>query len=179
VTPSFCSHNDTTGWGGGGSFTFGLLPHWVDLQGSAMIGRGIGRYGSSQLQSATYAANGSLVALPELMFLGGAIVHATPNLDLYAYGGEERLLSADWTAADGATGFGSPTANNSGCDLLGGTCQGNVRDSWEIAGGFWDKVYQGNWFSPCWSTVRLQPRRRLQWHRHQRRPPGIVQRPLG
>ncbi len=39
--------------------------------------------------------------------------------------------------------FGSPTADNSGCGIIGGTCTGNVRDAWEITGGFWDKVYQG------------------------------------
>lgn len=140
------NHNDTAGWGGGGSVTLGLLPHWIDLQGSAMIGRGIGRYGSGSLQSAVYAPNGSLTALPELMFLGGAVVHATPSLDLYAYGGEERLLSAD---SSSVSSFGSPTANNSQCYFLQAAaaspagCAGNVRDTWELTGGFWDKVYQG------------------------------------
>ncbi|MEJ0052142.1 MAG: hypothetical protein WDN02_13190 [Methylovirgula sp.] len=141
------AHNDTTGWGAGGGFTFGLLPHWVDVQGSAMIGRGIGRYGSSQLQAATFNPNGSLDALPELMFLGGAVVHATPALDIYAYGGEERILSSDFTPGVTGISFGSPTADNSGCGIIGGTCTGNVRDAWEITGGFWDKVYQGSFGS--------------------------------
>jgi hypothetical protein len=141
------NHNDTTGWGGGGGFTFGLLPHWVDVQGSAMIGRGIGRYGSSQLTSATFNPNGSLEALPELMFLGGAVVHATPQLDLYAYGGEERILSTDFTPGFAGISYGSPTADNSGCNILGGTCGGSVRDTWEITAGFWDKVYQGDFGS--------------------------------
>ncbi|MDR3408243.1 MAG: hypothetical protein P4L68_07080, partial [Methylovirgula sp.] len=144
------NHNDTTGWGGGGGVTIPLLPKWIDVQGSAMIGRGIGRYGSGQLTSATFAPNGSLVALPELMFLGGAIVHATPQLDLYAYGGEERILSTDFsTAAFGTagSGFGSPFATTSGCYILNGTCQSSVKDTWELTGGFWDKVYQGSFGS--------------------------------
>jgi hypothetical protein len=140
---TYGNHNDTTGWGAGGSVIVPLLPHWVDLQGSAMIGRGIGRYGSGQLQSATYGTNGALVALPELMFLGGAVVHATPELDLYAYGGEERLLSSDWNSSLGSSGFGSPLANTSGCYTLNGTCSGSVKDTWELTAGFWDKVYSG------------------------------------
>ncbi len=60
-----------------------------------MIGRGIGRYGSGQLADATFNPNGSLDPLPEIMFLGGATIHATPQLDIYAYGGEERILNAD------------------------------------------------------------------------------------
>jgi hypothetical protein len=141
------NHNDTTGWGAGGSILVPAVPHWVDLQGSATIGRGIGRYGSGQLTSATFASNGSLVALPELMFLGGAIVHATPQLDLYAYGGEERILSTDWSSGAFGTGsgsgFGSPYANITGCYTLNGTCAGSVKDTWELTGGFWDKIYQG------------------------------------
>lgn len=134
---------DTTGWGAGGGIIIPVLPKFVDVQGSGIIGRGIGRYGSSQLTGATFNPNGSLDPLPEAMFLGGVIVHATPQLDLYAYGGEERILSTDWDPAS-ATGYVSPAANNSGCFIVGGTCAGKVRDAWEVTGGFWDKVYQGD-----------------------------------
>jgi hypothetical protein len=152
VTGFTGNHNDVAGWGGGGGFTFGLLPRWVDVQGSAMIGRGIGRYGSGQLTNATFSPNGALLPLPEVMFLGGAVVHATPSLDLYAYGGEERILSTDWSAstfgAGSTSGFGSPFADNSGCNILtSSACSTNVRDTWEITAGFWDKVYQGDFGS--------------------------------
>ncbi len=135
---------DTTGWGAGGGITIPVLPKLVDIQGSGIIGRGIGRYGASQLAGATFNPNGSLDPLPELMFLGGVTVHATPQLDIYAYGGEERLLSADWTGISGA-GYVSPTADNLGCYTLNATatCAGAVQDAWEVTGGFWDKVYQG------------------------------------
>jgi hypothetical protein len=145
TTPGAISTNnsryDTTGWGAGGGIIVPVIPKFIDVQGSGMIGRGIGRYGSSQLADATFSPNGALDPLPEIMFLGGATVHATPQLDLYAYGGEERLLSTDW---NGVTGYVSPTANNSGCYFVNGTCAGKVQDAWEITGGFWDKVYQGN-----------------------------------
>ncbi len=134
---------DTTGWGAGGGFVLPVLPKLVDLQGSGMIGRGIGRYGSSQLTETAFNPNGSLNPLPEAMFLGGLIVHATPQLDLYAYGGEEEILSTDWNPATG-TGYVSPTVDNSGCYIVNGTCKGKVRDAWEVTAGLWDKVYQGD-----------------------------------
>jgi hypothetical protein len=76
------------------------------------------------------------------MFLGGVTVHATPQIDLYAYGGEERILSADYVGPAGF-GYSAPTANNSGCYVIGGTCGGATKDVWELTGGLWDKVYEG------------------------------------
>ncbi len=150
VTGATVSYNnsryDTTGWGAGGGFTLAVIPKLLDIQGSGMIGRGIGRYGSSQLANATFNPNGSLDPLPEAMVLGGAVLHATPQLDIYAYGGGEKILSTDWNSATG-TGYVSPTADNSGCYILNGTCKGKVHDAWEITGGFWDKVYQGSFGS--------------------------------
>lgn len=138
--PSFSnSRYDTSGWGAGGGVTVAAIPHLLDLQGSGMIGRGIGRYGSAQLPDANFNANGSLNPLPEAMFLAGAIVHATPQLDLYAYGGEETILSQ----TSGFGGYSPLTADNSGCYIINGTCKGKVHDAWEITGGFWDRVYQG------------------------------------
>lgn len=141
--------HDTSGWGAGGSVIVPIMPKFIDVQGTTMIGRGIGRYASGGLNNATFNANGSLYALPEVTFMGGAILHATPQLDLYAYGGEERILSRGVsTAANGTLfGYSLPTANNSGCDFIGGTCAANTKDVWEITGGLWDKVYQGDFGS--------------------------------
>jgi hypothetical protein len=140
---------DTTGWGGGGSVVVPVMPKLLDLQGSAMIGRGIGRYGSGQLADSTLSPNGSLDALPEIMFLGGATLHATPQLDLYAYGGQERILSTDFVNLGGgnSVGYSSPTADNSGCFIIGGACKGATKDVWEVTAGLWDKVYQGDFGS--------------------------------
>jgi hypothetical protein len=141
---TFVKH-DTSGWGAGGSIAVAAIPHWVDLQGTAMIGRGIGRYGSSGLNNATFNPDGSLYALPELSFMGGAVVHATPTLDLYTYGGQERILSSGVSSSSTGVLFGySPLSlNNSGCYTIGGTCTGNTKDVWEVTAGLWDKVYQG------------------------------------
>lgn len=133
---------DTTGWGAGGGIIVPVLPRFLDVQGTGMIGRGIGRYGSSQLAAATFNPSGSLDPLPEMMFLGGAVLHATPQIDIYAYGGEEKILSTNFVAASG-TGYVSPLANNSGCYFVGGACAGRVQDAWEITAGFWDKIYEG------------------------------------
>jgi hypothetical protein len=140
------SRYDTTGWGAGGGIIIPVIPKLIDVQGSGMIGRGIGRYGSSQLAGATFNPNGSLDALPEAMYLGGVTVHATPQLDIYAYGGQEKLLSTDYSAATGL-GYVSPTVNNSGCYMLNGTCAGKIQDAWELTAGFWDKIYEGSFGS--------------------------------
>ncbi len=133
---------DTTGWGAGGGIIIPVIPKFIDVQGSGIIGRGIGRYGTSGLAAATFNPNGSLDPLPEVQYLGGVIVHATPQLDIYAYGGEEKILSADWTSTTGA-GYSNPLANNSGCYIVNGTCAGKVQDAWEATVGFWDKIYEG------------------------------------
>jgi hypothetical protein len=143
---------NTSGWGAGGGALVPLFPKFIDLQGSAMVGRGISRYGSAQLTDATLNPNGSLDALPELMFMGGATVHATPFIDLYVYGGEEKILSNDFTpglaaGTIGAGALGNPAANNSGCFIVNGTCAGKVQSALEITGGFWDKIYSGSFGS--------------------------------
>ncbi len=60
------------GWGAGGGVIIPVMPKFADLTGTALIGRGIERYGSGQLASATFSPNGSLNPLPEAMFLAGA-----------------------------------------------------------------------------------------------------------
>ncbi|MGP0060735.1 MAG: hypothetical protein ACLPID_15755 [Beijerinckiaceae bacterium] len=138
-------NRNTTGWGLGGGLTAQIMPHFLDLQGSVLYGRGIGRYGSGQLSDVALAPDGSLNGLPELMFLGGATVHATPWLDLYAYGGQERITNQTFL---GGVGYANPAVDNSGCatettGLITAACKGATKDVWEVTGGFWDKIYSG------------------------------------
>lgn len=137
------TNKDTAGWGVGGGVILPLMPKLVDLTGSALYGRGIGRYGSGGLSDATFNADGSLNPLPEVMFLTGATIHATPQLDLYANGGAEKILSPQYFP--GYAGYGNPAfINNTGCSGIGiGACTGLSKDVWEVTGGFWDKVYDG------------------------------------
>jgi hypothetical protein len=140
------SNRDTTAWGAGAAVFVPVLPKFLDIQGSVLGGRGIGRYGSGQLNDATFNPDGSLRAIPEIMFLGGATLHATPWLDFYAYGGMEKQF-ATFTATGATTqvGIGDPSAiNNSGCFTVGGTCTASTKDVWEITAGFWDKIYSGS-----------------------------------
>lgn len=135
---------DTAGWGAGGGVTFQALPKLIDLQGSAMIGRGIGRYGASNLTNAELGYNGAFVGLPEIMYLGGATVHATPQLDLFVYGGAERILNSDYNAGNASNYGANPlTGTNAGCTIVGGTCNGATESTWEVTGGLWDKIYEG------------------------------------
>jgi hypothetical protein len=140
------SNRDTAAWGVGGAFVVPVLPKFVDVSGSVLAGRGIGRYGSSQLSDATFNPDGSLRAIPEIEAYAGAVLHATPWLDFYGYGGIEKQYST-FTATGAATqvGLGDPAAiNNTGCFTVGGTCTAQTKDVWEITAGFWDTVYDGS-----------------------------------
>lgn len=145
---TFSNHLDNTdingsthGYGFGGGASLQVIPKVLDVQISGMDGKGIGRYGTSSLPEITFSANGKAHAVKEFMLLAGATLHATPKLDLYAYAGEEQEQAKD---LGGGYGIGLLTANNSGCDIEGGTCAGNTRRIRQITGGFWDKIYSGS-----------------------------------
>lgn len=129
----------TVGYGGG--VTFQVAPKILDVQFSGMGGKGIGRYGTSGLPDVTFDADGSIHPINETILLAGAILHPTPMLDIYAYGGEE-LQSA--LALSGTYGIGNLAANDSGCYVEGGTCGGNTRRIRQLTTGLWQKVYNGS-----------------------------------
>lgn len=131
----------THGYGYGGGISFQVIPTLLDVQLSGIDGKGIGRYGTSGLPDVSFSADGKEHALKEYMLLAGATLHATKRLDLYAYAGEEQEKHMD---LGGGYGVGLLTANNSGCDIEGGTCAGNTRRIRQITGGFWDKIYSGS-----------------------------------
>lgn len=134
-------NGDVHGYGYGGGIAFQVIPKLLDVQVSGIGGKGIGRYGTSGLPDVTFSADGKEHAVKEYMLLAGATLHATKQLDLYAYAGEEQekrmILGAGY-------GLGLLTANNSGCDIEGGACAGNTRRIRQITGGFWDKIYSGS-----------------------------------
>jgi len=140
------SNQNTTAYGIGGGVIVPLLPKRLDFQASTLVGRGVGRYGTSTLPDSTFAPNGSLKAIPEAIFLSGLTLHATPAIDIYAFGGFERQSATYFSnGAGGFYGVGTPTADDSGCAFEGepGACAGNTRQVWQITAGFWDKVYKG------------------------------------
>jgi|GEM_PF-683024 len=136
---------DAGGFGWGATWT--LAPIRLDLMTSGLVGRGIGRYGSSQLPDSAVGPDGRLKPIPEVMLLVGATEHVTPALDLYVYAGEERERPV-YSLVNGSTyGFGAPTANLAGCSVEGATCSPNIRRVSQITGGLWDKFYQGKFGS--------------------------------
>ena len=146
--------------GGGGV----ILPIWGDklqLQGNVLYGQGVGRYDAAQLNDATFAPNGSVDPLTGFSIMGGITSHnAIKDLDLYAYAGENHVFNH---FGDG-TGFGNPsTFSNLGCDILGSAAcvgtsvngsgnlsQGQIQDVWQVTGGFWHSIYDGNKGKVVW-----------------------------
>ena len=141
------TNHNTTGYGAGAGLIVPVLPRTLDFQASGLIGRGIGRYTSSQLPDATVNGNGSLKPLGAAAALVGAVYHVTPSIDLYAFSGFEQV-NRDYSTngSDGLVGYGAPGGvNNYGCGVEGGTCQGQTHRIFQLTGGFWDKVYRGSY----------------------------------
>ena len=135
--------------GFGGSLILPVVPKIVDFQASMIAGRGVGRYGSSQLPDATVNPN-SLGVEPLRGFsaLAGLIVRPAPAWTFYGYVGEEQVSKKDWTeTAAGKTygyGYGSSLFDNSGCETEGvGTCASNTSRIVSGTFGGWWKFYQG------------------------------------
>lgn len=143
---SATNHN-TPGYGVGAGVIVPVLPRSVDLQASGMIGRGIGRYNSSQLPDATITGNGALKPLGGAAALVGGVYHVTPSIDLYAFGGLEQVnREYSQNGLGGFVGYGAPGGvNNYGCNVEGGTCQGQTHRIFQITGGMWDKLYRGSY----------------------------------
>lgn len=140
------STNASTWTGGyGGGATFDLVPRLLDVQASGMAGNGIGRYGSAQLPDAALQPNGTLVGLPETMYMAGATLHPMPQLDVYLFGGEEQQTSKTYQIGTTIYGNGNgAVANLSGCAIEGGSCSPETKAISQITGGFWDRLYQGS-----------------------------------
>ena len=154
---------NVSGGGYGGSITFTAVPKILDLQASAMSGKGIGRYGSAQLSDATLNIDGKVAPITETMYLLGATLHATPALDFYVFAGDEREGSRISTLGPTNYGFGN-LANTvftaAGCTTVGGTCSATVRDVGQVTAGIWDKAYTGSFgqvrFGLQYSHTRLE-----------------------
>ena len=147
-TTGVLAKHDTTGYGVGGGVVVPIIPRMLDFQGSAMVGRGIGRYGAGLLADSTFNPDGSLRPIGEVMGAAGLTLHATPALDIYAFAGIEKENRAFGTSSTGTIiGYGIPLADNSGCGIINApaaTCSGQTQALWQLTGGFWDKVYSGN-----------------------------------
>ncbi len=142
------SERTETGGGWGGSVTATVVPKILDLQASFLTGKGIGRYGSSQLSDATLNFDGSVAPIHETMFLVGGTWHTTPKLDVYLFGGQERensQISSVGTTNYGYGNLANTVFTSAGCTTVGGACSATVRSVAQITGGIWDKAFTGSY----------------------------------
>ena len=136
-------NTDVAGGGVGGGMTLQVVPKVLDVQASGLIGRGVGRYGASQLPDVTFGLNGALKPVAEGAVLFGGTLHIGKALDVYALAGEERERQTAYTVGTAFNGLGNPNYNNRGCETEGGACSGNTHYVDQITGGFWDRPYVG------------------------------------
>jgi hypothetical protein len=149
------ANQNTFGGGGGGAAAMPIVPKYLDLQLSGLVGSGIGRYGSGQLPDAAFASDlKTLKAVNEWQALAGLIGHPWSGNDLYVYGGWEHadptgsmavFLDPKTKKFAGAPGYGSPKLVVSGCTILGGTCQAETEQLRQLTGGFWQDIYKGDY----------------------------------
>jgi len=136
--------HETTSGGVGAGATWTVVPKLFDVEASVLTGTGIGRYGTSGLPDATLSPTGAIQPIQETMFLAGGTLHATPSLDIYVFGGQEKENAKYYNLGVGKYyGFGDPNATMSGCFVENGSCTANLQSVSQITAGFWDKVYTG------------------------------------
>jgi len=156
LVPGQQSQRTKSGDGIGGSVQLPFTKY-VDVVASTLYGSGIGRYGSSLLPDVVVAPDGSLSPIKALHALGGVVVHPWAGLDIYSYAGIEKEQPDYWSIVStgsikGLTGFGVPTAINTGCNITtaasftGGTsnCAAINKSVTEVTVGFWQDFYKGN-----------------------------------
>ncbi|HEY4306650.1 MAG TPA: hypothetical protein VGM82_19430 [Gemmatimonadaceae bacterium] len=123
----------------------------LDIAFSGLGGKGIGRYGTSQLVDATVKSDGSLEPIKAAHVVLGLEAHPTRKLDVYTYEGVEyndRTAFVDRTGR--GVGYGSPLNNNVGCEVEGtptgpygptsGTCNADNRSIMQANLGFWYRI---------------------------------------
>ncbi len=157
--PGSTHQKTTVGEGVGGSVLLPIIPKYLDVTASTMYGRGIGRYGASQLQDVYVGSDGSLQTITAFHGLVGAILHPWAGLDIYGYAGIEKEASAVWANAagiGGVSGFGNPNLVNGGCYFptatsfsvttnapMNTTCSAVNKLVSGATLGFWQDVYKG------------------------------------
>lgn len=181
-----------TGGGFGANFRLPVIPKKLDFEAQGMAGDGVGRYGSAQLADLTFRPDGTEALIRTAHGMGGIEGHTSKLDAYAYVGGEYAAragyqgydtITVTKTPAippnsanplgDSATttttfklnqigGYGSPFANNSGCQTEGlpsnslgaatstpftpsngSSCAGDTRLIGEGTLGFWYKLYNG------------------------------------
>jgi hypothetical protein len=160
------ANRSTEGWGFGGSVEYQVMPKVLDVQFSALWGDGVGRYATSGLPDIAFSPDGNMHPIPELAVMGGGVWHATPQLDVYGYAGEEYQEETAFSqqATPGVGGFtngglgNERFTNNFACGVettavaAAGSgssitaipnCNGQTHYVYEGTIGFWHRPYAG------------------------------------
>jgi len=139
--------NITDGYGVGFGALMPFADNALDLSLEGLLGRGIGRYGSSGLPDATLdPTTGELRPLREARIMAGLVYHQNRRLDLYTYGGYEHAARYPFISPTGtAAGYGSPLISYTGCtnEVALNACGGANRNIHEATAGYWYRLYQG------------------------------------
>jgi hypothetical protein len=143
------NNNNTFGGGIGAGMILPIVKSKVDLIGEALVGNGIGRYGSGGGVDVTLRPDASIALLRSYHALIGPEIHIGKNLDIYLYGGEEYYARHYATTGTTSVGYGSPLVNNSGCAVEQTTsaslsCANQTRYAFEVTPGFWYRFYKGS-----------------------------------
>ncbi|MBV9235397.1 MAG: hypothetical protein JOZ94_06160, partial [Xanthobacteraceae bacterium] len=144
----------TYGTGVGGSVLLPIIPKFLEFTGNAMYGKGIGRYGASQLVDVTIGPDGSLSPVTETTAMVGLVGHPWEGLDVYGYAGIEQVNGNSFNVGTSLFGLGNPGFSNAGCTIVtpssfnGSTpsnCIANNRRTEDVTAGFWQNVYKGQY----------------------------------
>lgn len=159
-TPSAAGAFNKSTWtgGGGANARWSFLQKHVDFGVHALLGKGLGRYGTAGLSDVTVNPYGALVPINSYQGLL-TIEYHSPKWDWYGNGGIEYDGRTNFLNSKGAgVGYGSPLFNNTGCafevlpsvGLTAGfspgslaNCNADTRDILEGTLGFWYKPYNG------------------------------------
>lgn len=121
-----------------------VIPKVLDLTLSGLVGKGVGRYGTTMLSDATYGEDGSLVPLNGQHTLAQLAWHVSNEWEVYGAYGQESVNPA--VGSTGAFGYGDGiVASNAGCSTLGGTCTPQLKSANQSTLGFWWSFYKGDY----------------------------------
>lgn len=147
---------------GGAAAVLPVIRSLLDVQLNFTGGSGVGRYSSAQLPDAAFSTSGGMVPLTEYTGLLGVVAHPDPDLDIYTYLGGELVERYNQNSANNTYGYGNVNANLAGCGApivsaaaavatsSGGVvtnpggCFAQTHSVWQVAPGFWARLYHGD-----------------------------------
>ena len=143
------NQSDWTGGVGVGA-VIPAIPNTLDVKFSALYGAGLGRYGTSGLNDATYASNGELHPLNSASVLGGIIWHVNPKMDVYMDIGQDSVQGSTFSSGGKLYGYGDNVVANPGASMLAAASSlpdspYDLKSVTQETVGLWWAVYKGSY----------------------------------